>query len=212
MRNLILVLGSLVISNWAFAEAPPINFNFHDADITKVIEEYAKASGQKFIIDPLVKGQITIINKDPVKLGEAFNELSSAMAINSIGISTQDDKMLVKQARALQRDEIEVTTELPPMNPTRMVTWIINLKYASADEINKQLRILTSRDGELVPFTSTNQIFVSDWTPNLHRIAKIIKEIDTPAAKVAMNACAKNEKSMDMMMRKTKAKAPEKAQ
>jgi general secretion pathway protein D len=161
----------------AFA-ADKVSFNYENADINKVIKDYAKMTGQKFIVDPQVRGQITITNPSEITTEEAFNELSSALALNGIGISTQDGTMIVQQARAVQRNLIPVTKELPPLHPTRMVTYVIDLKNVSADDVNKQLRILTSKDGELVPYTHTNQIFVTDWTPNLHRIAKMMTFVD----------------------------------
>lgn len=135
-------------------------------------------TGQKFIVDPQVRGVITITNPGEITTTEAFNELSSALAVNGIGISTQDGTMIVQSARSVQRSLIPVTKELPALQPTRMVTYVIDLKNVSADEVNKQLRILTSKDGELVPYTHTNQIFVTDWTPNLHRIAQMMKFVD----------------------------------
>lgn len=160
------------------ASDKPISFSYEDVEISKVLKDYAAASGQKFIVDPNVRGKITIINPSQVTVEEAFNQLSTALATNSIGIVVQDGVMNVKPARSIQRDSIPVVKELPPMRPERMVTWIIDLKYVSADDVNKQLRILTSRDGELVPYTPTNQMIVSDWTPNLHRIGSIIASID----------------------------------
>ncbi len=74
-------------------------------------------------------------------------------------------------------------TELPSLKPEKMVTMIFHLKHARADDLNKQLRILASRDGELVPYSQTNQLIVTDWVSNLHRIAAIIKNIDQPAKK-----------------------------
>jgi general secretion pathway protein D len=59
-----------------------------------------------------------------------------------------------------------------------MITRIIKLKYISADEVNKQLRILTSKDGELVPYTPTNSLIVSDYGANMDRIMKIIEQLD----------------------------------
>jgi general secretion pathway protein D len=174
----------LVLGNFAFA-APTLSFNFKNADVTTVIKEYAKASGQKFIVDPNAQGTITIINKGDVNLDEAFNQMSAALAINGIGISKQGNEMIVKQARALQRDLIEVSSQLPAMHPTKMATWVISLKYISADEVNKQLRMLTSRDGELAPFTHNNQLVITDWTPNLHRVAQLIKELDVQVSKKA---------------------------
>lgn len=175
LRSLLLVCA--MFSAWAYA-AEKVSFNYENAEIGKVLKDYAKMTGQKFIIDPQVRGMITITNPGEVSKEEAFNQLSSALSLNGIGISTQEDTMVVQQARAVQRNLIPVTKELPPLNPTRMVTYVIELKNADADEINKQLRILTSKDGELVPYTRTNQIFVTDWTPNLHRIAQMMNVVD----------------------------------
>lgn len=167
----------------AQAEEKTIDFNYKEAEIAKVLKDYAQASGQRFIVDPTVKGKITIINPSRIPLTEAFNQLSTALATNGIGYTFNDGIYSLKQARSIQRDAIPVVTEVPPMRPERMVTWIISLKHISADEVNKQLRILTSRDGELVPYTQTNQLLVSDWTPNLNRIAQIVKNLDVPSAK-----------------------------
>lgn len=60
---------------------------------------------------------------------------------------------------------------------------VISLKYASANEINKELRILTSKDGELVPVSRTNQIIITDWVSNLYRITNLLKEIDVKVEK-----------------------------
>jgi general secretion pathway protein D len=159
-----------------------LKFNYRNSDLTKVLEDYAAASGRRVIIDPQIKGSITIINPEPITLEEAYNQLSTALAVNGVGFTQSESVLTARPARMIQRDNIPVVTELPPLRPERMVTWIVNLKHISADEVNKQLRILTSRDGELVPYTPTNQLLVSDWTPNLHRIAAIVKNIDTPAS------------------------------
>jgi general secretion pathway protein D len=167
----------------AFA-APPtkdIKFNYRDSSIVKVLDDYSKASGQRFIISPNVKGKITIINPAPIDLKEAFDQLSTALAANGVGISTQDGVMYVASAREIQRNYIPVVTQVPPIRPQRMVTMVFKLKHISADTLNKELRILSSRDGEEVPYLPTNSIIISDWTPNVARVAKIIEQLDQPA-------------------------------
>lgn len=177
---LVLVLSTGLIVSTAGANPRMVRFEYQDAEVVTVIQDYAKASGQRFVIDAGVKGKVTVINPSKVTVEEAFNQLSTALATNGIAISKQGDVMLVQPARNIQRNLIDVTTELPPLRPEKMVTWIINLKHAKADEVNRQLRILASKDGELVPYTATNQILVSDWVSNLHRIGKIISQIDRP--------------------------------
>jgi general secretion pathway protein D len=164
-----------------FAEANTINFNFQNADITSVIKEYAKMSGQKFIVDANATGKITIINRDPISVEEAFNQLSNALAVDDLAISKRGDLMVITHARAVERDLIDVSTELPPLTPTKLATWIVSLKYLSADNVNRELRLLTSRDGEVFPSSHNNQLVITDYTPNLYRVAKLIEKLDVPA-------------------------------
>jgi general secretion pathway protein D len=171
----------IVFSMHAFAQDKTIAFNFENEDVVKVLKKYSTATGQKFIVNPAVHGQITILNSTPISTDEAFNQLSQALAQNDVGISKQGDTMVVGLARSIQRDLIEVGNVLPSLKPERMYTWVIQLKNVSADEVNRQLRILTSRDGELVPHLETNQIIITDWVSNLYRVNEIIKQIDDPA-------------------------------
>lgn len=158
-----------------------VSMDVRNEELTKIIEIYSKASGQKFVVDPGVRGKISIYLPEPVSTAEAFNQLSSALAVNGYAISKQDDTMVVQSARNTQRNLIEVTHELPGLKPERMVTWVINLKHTPATKVNRDLRILTSKDGEMSVVESTNQLYITDWSSNLNRIALILKELDVPA-------------------------------
>jgi general secretion pathway protein D len=186
MKSLVLILSAF--SSFAFADTPTINFNFTNSDISAVIKEYAKMSGQKFIVDANAAGKVTIINRDPITVEDAFNQLSSALAVNDLAISKQGDQMVVMHARNVERNLIDVTTELPPMTPTKLATWIITLKYLSANEVNRELRLLTSKDGEVFPSSHNNQLIITDFTPNLYRVSKLIEKLDVPATSTAKAA------------------------
>lgn len=174
-------LLAFLFSFTASAAQKQMTFNFRDADIVKMIEDYSKASGQKIIVDPQVRGKATIFNTGPISLEEAFNQLSTAMMINGLAFSKQGDTLVALQARAVQRNLIEVVSELPPLKPDKMVTMMFKMKYISAGDVTKELRILASANGELVPHYHSNQILVSDYVSNLYRIDALLKQLDQPA-------------------------------
>ncbi len=180
MFRVLFFISTLAFATSAIAAATTMKMNFKDMDVTTIIEEYSKNSGQKFIIDPGVRGKISIFIQEPVTTEEAFNHLSTALAINGFAISPRGDTMVVRSARNTQRDLIEVGTQLPAIKPEKMYTWVISLKNISADKINRDLRILQSKDGEMSPYPATNQLVITDWTPNLNRISEILKELDKP--------------------------------
>ena len=194
------LLCILILSQAAFA-SDKFNMSFKDEELTKVIETYSKKSGQKFVIDPSVRGKVTILISDPVSKEEAFNHLSTALAVNGFAISTQGDAMVIRSARTLTRANIEVVSELPAIEPERMISWVYTAKHIPAETINREIRMLLSKDGEMGVVTDTNQILFSDWISTLHRVDQILKKIDQPVSaetqKIIQRAQQKNQEKKD---------------
>jgi general secretion pathway protein D len=164
----------------AFSKADNlINFNFNNEELSKVIETYSKAANQKFVVDSSLRGKATILMPDKISVEEAFNQLSSALALQGYGISKQVDTMVVMSARNIQRNLIETSTTVPNLKPERMATWIYTPKYPAGD-IFQNLRIVSSKDGEMVLYPAKNQIIMTDWTSNLHRLNTLFAELDKP--------------------------------
>ena len=175
------VLCTVFLSLAVFADEK-IQFNFPNEEITKIIEIYSKASNTRFVIDSTVRGKISLLNSSPLSLEEAYNQLSEALGLNGFGILKKEDYSIVRNARSIQRDGIEVSTQLPSLRPQRMATWIVNLKYISAYDMQKYLgRFINSSYGEMQILPHNNQLVISDFTSTLHRISQMIKEADIPA-------------------------------
>lgn len=179
---LILFTTMMFVADFASAE-DKIKFAFADAELRLIIETYAKASGKKILVDPGVRGKATIYAPDDVSLEEALNLMASALEVNGFSFIERDDLLYICSSRNIQRNLIPLFREEPPLKPTRMATMILDLKHASAENLNKYLRILPSKDGEMTPYEPTNQLIVSDYTPNLIRIYKMIQELDKPETK-----------------------------
>lgn len=163
----------------AAVTGPTFAFQFRNAEMVDVIQSYSKVTGQKFVIDGGIHGKVTIMNPRKVTSEEAFNLLSLALASASVAISVQGDTMLVMQARQIQRNMIPVVTELPAAKPERMVAWVVDMQNIDADEVNRQLRLLTSKDGEVMSF-GRNKLIIQDFISNLYRVHDIIAQIDKP--------------------------------
>lgn len=154
------------------------SFDYPNAEVSDVIKAISELTGKNFIVDPQVRGKITIIAPSRISVAEAYKAFLSALAINGLAVVPGDGFYKIKPARAAQRDNIDTFSGAYYPTSDQMITRIIKLKYISADEVNKQLRILTSKDGELVPYTPTNSLIVSDYGANMDRIMKIIEQLD----------------------------------
>lgn len=156
------------------------SFDYPNADIADVIKAISELTGKNFIVDPSVRGKITIIAPSRITVAEAYRAFLSALAINGMTVVPSGPFLKVKPARAAQRDSIETYTGEYFPNDDQVITKIIKLKYISAEEVNKNLRILQTKEGEIIPYAQTNSIIMSDYGTNVERFVKIINEIDVP--------------------------------
>jgi len=156
------------------------SFDYPNADILDVVKAVSELTGKNFIVDPQVRGKITIIAPSQITVAEAYKAFLSALAINGYTVVPSGNFLKVKSARNAQRDSIETYSGNYYPDSDQMITRIIKLKYISADEVNKNLRILPSKDGEMVPYPPTNSIIISDYGSNIDRVMKIIDQLDVP--------------------------------
>ena len=171
--------GSEDITNENFPETIE-SFDFPNVEIGDVIRAISELTGKNFIIDPGVRGKITIIAPSKLTVAEAYKAFLSALAINGFTVVPSGAFLKVKSARNAQRDSIETYSGAYYPNSDQMITRIIHLKHISATAVNRDLRILPSKDGEMSVYEPTNSIILSDYGSNIDRVMKIIGQLDVP--------------------------------
>ncbi len=114
-------------------------------------------------------------------MSEAFNQIAEALALNGFSYVKKSDQITVRNVSSVQRDGIEVLTELKEVKPQRMATLIIKLKHISAVILVGRLgRLLNSSYGEIATSLNMNQIIITDFTYTLERMQKMVIEMDIP--------------------------------
>ncbi len=161
--------------------AAPMTWNHKNADLVTVIEQYSKATGAKFVIDSTVRGKITFFNQQKLDPTEVFDQLSRALAINGFSWIKSKDTYVVRNARSIQRDNMEIFTELPPADPEHMVSFIYKCKFIECSKLSSELRLLTSSYGEVASYSERNSLIISDFTGNINRIYRTFEKLDTEA-------------------------------
>lgn len=156
------------------------SFDYPNAEITDVIKAMSQLTGKNFIIDPAVRGKISIIAPSQITVAEAWKAFLAALAVNQFTVVPYGKFLKVKSTRNALRDSLETYSGKYYPNSDIMITRIIHLKHISADEVNKRLRILPSKDGEMTPYEPTNSLIITDFGSNIERIMKIISELDRP--------------------------------
>lgn len=175
------------------------SFDFPNAEITDVIKAISELTGKNFIIDPGVRGKITIVAPSRISVAEAYRAFLSALATNGFTVVPSGKFLKVKTSRNAQRDSIETFSGDYFPNSDQMITRIIHLKHISAEQVNRDLRILPSKDGEMSVYPPTNSIILSDYGSNIERVMRIISQLDVPGFEEQLEVMpVKHAKSKDL--------------
>ena len=104
--------------------------------------------------------------------------------INGFTVVQSGKFLKVKNARNAQRDSIETYSGKYYPNSDVLITRIVHLKHTSAEEVNKRLRILPSKDGEMTPYEPTNSLIITAAEPLYLQMRQVIEQLDARRAQV----------------------------
>jgi general secretion pathway protein D len=158
------------------------NIDFQDAEIEDIVRTISQLTGKNFILDPRVKGKISIMAPSAVTVDEAYKAFLSALSINGFTVVPSGKFYKILPSRSAQRDSIDSDLNRAPPASDQMVTRIVKFKHLSANEVNRNLQGLVSKDGQLTPYEPSNSLIISDYGANMRRMLKILTELDRPGS------------------------------
>jgi general secretion pathway protein D len=175
-----LAFSSLPLSAAVTAIAPSASqqeeswtINLKGADIREFIDQVAQISGQTFVVDPRVKGQVSVVSNSPLTLSEVYQLFLSVMATHGFSVMTQGD-----QARIVPNAEAKADADAGRNAPDRLETRLIQVQHGSATELIPLIRPLVPQYGHLAAISSANAIIISDRTANIERIEDLLRQLD----------------------------------
>lgn len=161
-----------------------LTINLVNADIASAVQAVAAATGRNFIVDPRVKGQVTIQFEKPVAPQKVFQALLTQLRLAGFAVVEHDGVYQVVPEADAKLQSGPVGVGLAPSHiPGRgdqVVTQIFQLRNASASSLLPVLRPLISPNNTINVSPSGNALVVTDYADNLKRIARIIAALDVP--------------------------------
>jgi len=159
------------------AQAKDITLNFKDADIRAVIEFVSSFSGKNFLVDNRVKGNVTIISPTPIPEERAYDVFLSVLEVNGyVAVPSGAVVKILPRAEGKQRP-------LPVVkkgsgNSDAMVTQVLPLQHADAQQMVALLTPLISPNSSIVAYPTGNMLLLTDSAANIDRIRQILALVD----------------------------------
>jgi len=151
--------------------------NLKDADIEAFISQVADITGKSFVLDPRVKGKVSVLSSEPMNEESVYELFLSLLQIHGLAAVPAGDVTLiiqqndVKQAGRSLEDRAGIDSQ-------ELLTKVIMIKNTPALDLVPILRPLVAKYGHLAGVKSANALIISDHSININRIEEIIDRLD----------------------------------
>jgi general secretion pathway protein D len=176
------LLISLLFCFAAFgnAEEQTWQVNLKDADIRAFVTQVADITGYSFVIDPRVKGKVTVVSNTPMDKDAVYEMFLSVLGVHGFAAipGTGVIKIVQQNDAKQEADNPKLLKRVPN---EQIVTRVIQVNNANALELVPILRPMVAKYGHLAGVAAANALIISDHVSNIKRISKIINELDSPS-------------------------------
>ena len=166
----ILTLSLFFVCN-VFAQDSFI-LNYEDVDIKKVTQDIAQFSKKTIILDPRVKGKITIYSNASLNRKQVWDVYLRTIQVNGFSAISEDGFLRVVPENEATRDKTE------DFSSGGFETAVIPLINRSTEEILPMIKPITGRQSHLSSIASINSILLVDRASNVERIKNLLNDLD----------------------------------
>jgi general secretion pathway protein D len=164
------------------AAASRVTLNFVNAEIDAVTRAMGAMLNRQMLVDPRVKGTITLYSETPLTVREAY--INYLAALRGLGFTVVENAGLLKvvpEADAkLQAGTVSVGET--GVRGDQILTQIYRLNHENPNNLVAILRPLISPNNTINANPGNNSLVITDYADNLARIGKIIAALDQPNA------------------------------
>lgn len=160
----------------------PVTLNFVNAEIDAVARTLATLSGYNVVVDPRVKGTMSLSSHLPVPPAQALRLFTAQLrtqgfaVVESAGLYTVLPEAEAKlQSSAVSAGSVQAGTG-------QIVTQIFKLNHENANNLVPVLRPLISPNNTINVTPGTNALVITDYGDNLQRLGRIIAALDVSSA------------------------------
>jgi general secretion pathway protein D len=173
------------IANPPALKAPrrePVTLNFVNAEIEAVARTLATLSGANVVVDPRVKGTMSLSSTVPVPPAQALRLFSAQLRTQGFALVESSGLYTVVPEAEAKLQSSAVSAGAVPAGTGQIVTQIFKLNHENANNLVPVLRPLISPNNTINVNPGTNALVITDYSDNLQRLGRIIAALDVSNA------------------------------
>ena len=146
--------------------------NYEDVDIKKVTQDIANFSKKTIILDPRVKGKVTIFSNSSLSSDEVWDVYLRTIQVN--GFSALNDENFVRIVPENEATRDQNSGE----SGGEFITRVIELKNRASVELLPLIKPIAGRQANVSSIASINSLLIVDRKSNVERITEVVQSLD----------------------------------
>ena len=181
-RSSAAAVALILVASVALADndtsAPPASLSAQDAGIpvSKLIAIVAKKTGKKFVLDPRVRADVTLIGQDPSSL--SYADLLTVFKVHGFAAVEDGGYVQVVPDANVRVMALPTVGDKDVRPASEFVSAVVTVKSVSAAQLVPILRPLMPQYGHLAANPCTNQVMLIDSYSNVRRLEALIHTLD----------------------------------
>ncbi len=168
---ILILASSLVVSE-------PLSLNFRDTEVRQIIESVGELTGRNFMVDPRVRGKVTIIANQPIPEEALYDVMLSILRMNGFRAVEGEYVTRILPAGIASRYTPTFLEGPPYGSVEELVSTIIPLQHINAASVLPLVKPLMTSEAQTLLHKETNSILVTEIASNLQRVMRIIGKVD----------------------------------
>ncbi|APW37446.1 hypothetical protein RD110_09800 [Rhodoferax koreense] len=172
-----------LLSSSAIAATPnTFTLDFQNADIEGVARSLSLMTQRNIVVDPRVKGTLSLNADTPVSPAMAWDQFLGALRMQGYTMVESGGlyRIVPEADGKLQSASVDVGPVA--LRGDRIATEIIKLRYENANNLVSVLRPLISANNVISVNAGSNALVLTDYANNLSRLRSIVAALDVPSA------------------------------
>ena len=163
--------------------AGEVVLNFQGADLQAVVKAMSQMTGRNMLIDPRVRGQVTIVSARPMPVAAGYQIFLSALktqgftAVEGPGDAVRIIPVAEAKAAAPVNEQ-----DGPPRGGEQVITHVVIGQHVAVAQLQNVLRPLMSPTSQLSVYDPANALIITDYADNVRRLLRIIERVDQPTS------------------------------
>ena len=172
-----LALVCCLLTTPTWPEAQTWKINLKNADIREFITQVSTITGTTFVVDPRVKGNVTVVSDRKLDTEAVYALFLSVLRVHGFGASRTGDVVRIVQSATVKQSGAPVNDDGGSLSE-QVVTRVISARNVAAADLVKILRPLIPQYGHIAAVPQANVVIISDHADNIGRLLTIIRQVD----------------------------------